>query len=389
MRRVKLSARILVVAPKIRGTLTGLGLAVQLMLSGLQERKISYRHISTNFLGMSINAGNFSISKVIESIYAVFAALICLSFVKVVYITMSTSILGFIRECVIVVGAKACRKRVVLHLHGGGFESFYKSQNLVSRKLIRSHLVRADSIIVLGNLLKNQFECIGNIVTEKLEIVPNGLPLGIKDPGKTQKSIRESETVNLLYCSSLMPSKGYLDVVQAVKLLNEICPNRYHLNLCGEFVNAKTEGNTAYSTKVQLLEYFYSEGISNYISYHGQVSGQLKEKCFKESHIFILPTNYEWEGQPLSIIEAGAWSLPIISCYHKGIPEQVYAGENGEFVEFNNPQDIVKAVQKISDSSETYNRYANASRTHFEKHFKQETHFKKLCLAILGGQNEG
>ena len=35
----------------------------------------------------------------------------------------------------------------------------------------------------------------GNIVTEKLEIVPNGLPLGIKDPGKTQRFIRESETV--------------------------------------------------------------------------------------------------------------------------------------------------------------------------------------------------
>ena len=157
MRRVKLSARILIIAPKIRGTLTGLGLAVQLMLSGLQEKKISYRHISTNLLGMSINAGKFSISKVIESIYAVFAALICLPFVKVVYITMSTSILGFIRECLIVVGAKAFRKRVVLHLHGGGFENFYKSQNLVSRKFIRSHLVRVDSIIVLGSLLKINF----------------------------------------------------------------------------------------------------------------------------------------------------------------------------------------------------------------------------------------
>ena len=313
MRRVKLSARILIIAPKIRGTLTGLGLAVQLMLSGLQEKKISYRHISTNLLGMSINAGNFSISKVIESIYAVFAALICFPFVKVVYITMSTSILGFIRECLIVVGAKVFRKRVVLHLHGGGFEKFYQFQNPLMKKIIRNHLKKADTIIVLGGLLKEQFYCVGDFIKEKIVVVPNGLPLSVEDRGAINRSIPVDNPINLLYLSSLMQSKGYGDVLMAITLLNEKYPGRDHLNLCGDFREARTECQASIKSKSELITFIDQENISDCVTYYGQVTGDRKNKCFESSHVFVLPTNYPWEGQPLSIIEAGAWSLPIFS----------------------------------------------------------------------------
>jgi hypothetical protein len=81
---------------------------------------------------------------------------------------MSTSAVGFIRDFSTVAFARMLGRRVILHLHGGGFEAFYLSSRPWLQRLIHLNLRRVDQIVVLGELLKEQFYCVGDFIKQKL-----------------------------------------------------------------------------------------------------------------------------------------------------------------------------------------------------------------------------
>ena len=126
-----------------------------------------------------------------------------------------------------------------------------------------------------------------------------------------------------------------------------------------------------------------SHNLSNCVTYHGQVMGAAKEKQFIQANIFLLPTSYAWEGQPLSIIEALAFSTPVISCYHKGIPELVEEGVSGFFVEPENPKAIATSVVQMTADARRYERMSASARVHYETNFRREVHLERLTSVIM------
>ena len=155
------------------------------------------------------------------------------------------------------------RRRTVLHLHGGGFEDFYTGSKPWLQRLIRANLKRTDCIVVLGELLKEQFYCAGEFVKPKLAVVPNGLTLGVDEPPATAKELPSGGRIQLLYLSSLMPSKGFFDVLQGMQTLETQQPGRYHLNLCGSFVDARTETAVEVTDTASLESYIKRNLMSN------------------------------------------------------------------------------------------------------------------------------
>ena len=180
-----------------------------------------------------------------------------------------------------------------------------------------------------------------------------------------------------------MPSKGFMDVIHAVEILKKQLCKKYHLDICGNFVNAITEEKCDLKNIEDLLSYIKENNLEKEITYHGQVLGTTKETLLKKAHIFLLPTYYPWEGQPLSIIEALAFATPIISCKHKGIPEMLDEGINGQFVKPKDSNDIAKKIESITSSSDKYMIYSKQSRIKFEKDFCREVHLDRLISEIL------
>lgn len=361
----------------------GVALSVDLLVFWLKISYINFRIVDATFLGNLSKSGTFSMFRAFETLWVVLMVWWNLLSCKIYYATMSTSALGFIRDYLTVGFARLLGRRTILHLHGGGFEAFYIESGPWLQRLIRSNLKRTDTIIVLGNLLKQQFYCVGEFVKPKLSVVPNGLTLGVEEPKRRCRRLISNERVELLYLSNLMPSKGFLDVIQAVEILEKKFPEKYHLNLCGSFVDAKTEPLTEVNSVETLNRYLRINRLRKVVTYHGQVTGAAKDDQFKNAHVFILPTNYPWEGQPLSIIEALAYSIPVITCQHKGIPELVENGKTGQFVEPRSPSAIAAAAIKITADSGAYLRMGNNARQHYEESFKREVHLKKLISVIM------
>ena len=374
--------KILLCGPRSKNFITGVSLAFDLLIMGLSQRNIPFEVIDIVKFGKTKKSGAFNLFKSLSSGYCILLGCYKIVFCQIYYSTMSTSQLGFIRDFLMVSISRIMNRKIILHLHGGGFEDFYLESPNFLKQFIRLNLANTDKIIVLGELLKDQFYCAGDSVKEKLVVVENGLTLGVIEPPMSVKNIRSPRVKELLYLSSMMESKGFIDVIKAVKFLKEEGLADIHLNLCGAFHDAKTESDNMIKSEKDLLSYLKSNNLERVVTYHGEILGDLKTEQLKNAHIFILPTYYPWEGQPLSIIEAMAFATPVISTHHKGIPELISNGETGYFVEARSPKSIVKSIRKILSNSEEYERLSMNSRIMYEGSFKREVHLEKLIKVL-------
>lgn len=365
-----------------KGPLTGVALAFELLIKGLEEHGVNHRVVNSASGNVFLKPGTFSVTRAFESLLVIFTVLFRLSTSQIYYSTMSTSVFGFVRDYFTVYFAHILRCRIILHLHGGGFSDFYQNSNTILQSLICSNLKRVDHIIVLGELLKDQFYCAGDFIKQKLVVVPNGLTIGINEPQGIPKVLPKNDPIKLLYLSSLMPSKGFFNVIQAMKILDSKYPNRYNLNICGSFVTTSTESSIEVHDKDSLLNYINNQNLGSTVRYYDQVNSQEKEWHFKNAHIFLLPTSYAWEGQPLSIIEAMAFSTPVISCYHKGIPELIQSNKSGLFVKPHSVSSIVEGVTKIISNKSGFKEMSVEARKRYEKYFKREVHVNRMIEVI-------
>ena len=114
------------------------------------------------------------------------------------------------------------RKKIIVHLHGGGYRLFYEQQSPFRQRIIRWTLRRTARIIVLGELLRNQFDFWD--APELIVVVPNGMahPTGSQSMVAKQAPTKD-EPWRCLYLSNLMETKGYYVLLEAAELL---CANQ-------------------------------------------------------------------------------------------------------------------------------------------------------------------
>lgn len=96
--------------------------------------------------------------------------------------------------------------------------------------------------------------------------------------------------------------------------------------------------------------------------------------------VLILPTHYQGEGYPGSIIEAFSLSKPVITTHWRSIPEIVENGVNGYLFEPKSYKEFEDAVLTISDRN--YPQLSVNAGNHFENNFRSETLYQKLLERI-------
>ncbi|MDD3436887.1 MAG: glycosyltransferase family 4 protein [Candidatus Gastranaerophilales bacterium] len=225
---------------------------------------------------------------------------------------------SFLRKIFVFNIAKIFRKKVIIHIHGAEFDLFYNKSPDLIKKLITNTLNQADLIIVLSQEWKSK---ITDICSNKnIKILYN--PTIIKDIQHIK-----SDYVNFLFMGRLGKRKGTYDIIEAAKYIKN--PNVI-INLYGdgdieEFQNLINDNNLQDKVKIR-----------------GWISGDKKEEVYGDSDILLLPSYNE--GLPMSILEAMAHGLSIISTPVGGIPEAVEDGTNGFLIQ---PGDYKALAEKI------------------------------------------
>ncbi len=210
-----------------------------------------------------------------------------------IYLQISESLLGNIKDLMIY---WICRKKLstmYIHLHGGSLKRLLFDKNKWLVFLNKYFISQLAGVIILG---KSHIEIFSGLLDKnKIHVVPNFSEdyLFIDNKAINAKFLNVS-SLKIVFMSNLIPGKGYLQLIEAYKALDNDLKIRIQLDFCGNFNSIEEE--TKFITEIEEFQQ---------VTYHGIVNGDKKKEILNNAHVFCLPTSY-YEGQPISILEAYA-----------------------------------------------------------------------------------
>jgi glycosyltransferase involved in cell wall biosynthesis len=142
-------------------------------------------------------------------------------------------------------------------------------------------------------------------------------------------SCKNKEISHFLFLGYISERKGCFDIIEAAHLLN----------LKGLVFKITIGGNGESENIIKKIKQYNLEEIVYFV---GWVDGEKKDKLFSDAHVFLLPSYVE--GLPVSILEAMACRMPVISTFVGGIPEMINDGQNGFII---NPGNVEQLAEKM------------------------------------------
>lgn len=369
---------------------SGQAVMVKALVDELERRRIRFRIVNLAGRGKD-RGGRATFRRMVEYVF------ILLDFVrktagfrKVVYITIAQSRIGFWRDFLMIWFCSVLRHRIVCHLHGGNYDAFYRQQPAWIQGLIRATLLRSHALLVLGRRLKSMYDFEPRLQS-RVQVVPNGLPFeGPADVSPKRLPGDGREPVQMLFLSNLIESKGYFDVLEAVRILVRDFGVPVQCHFCGEFLSNAADDRQVKSAKQaheMANEFVHANGLSESVAFHGQISGEKKLQLLERAHFLLLPTRYNNEGQPVCIIEAIAYATVVVATDYRAIPDIVLDGVTGVLVRPGEPRVIAEKIRDLVSAPARYGEMSRAARQHFVSGFTREVHVNRLIEQIF--QNQG
>lgn len=128
------------------------------------------------------------------------------------------------------------------------------------------------------------------------------------------------------------------------------------------------------------LEAEVLESARNYsnIEFLGYQSGTGLAEIIKNSLFIIVPSEW-YENNPMTIIEAYSYGIPVIGARIGGIPEIVVENETGFLFESRNENELTIAIEKARQLNSTkYTIMSLNTREFAEKNFSSGNHYSNL-----------
>jgi len=126
-----------------------------------------------------------------------------------------------------------------------------------------------------------------------------------------------------------------------------------------------------------LLENIQQLGLSDFVDLQGSINRTGVRKLMSTANVFvqhsIRAANGDTEGLPMTIMEAMAMELPILSTVHAGIPELVEHTVNGFLVEEKEVDAYARYMKEISTWA-----YAKKNRAKIIDQFSLDVHLREV-----------
>jgi len=295
-----------------------------------------------------------------------------------VHINPSLNLKSFFRDGLLVYQAKLKKLPVLVFFHGWRKDF----EQLVSNKLLgffKKTFGKADAFIVLSGEFKKTLKEWG--VTQPIYLgttaVDESLLTSFSISDRLEH-VKKNLPINILFLARLQREKGVFETVDAVSMLiQKGLP--LSLSIAGDGPIFK-----------ELRDYIGTKGLSKeHIRMLGDIRGQDKINAFIEHDIYCLPTYYG-EGLPISVLEAMAFGLPVVTRPVAGLADIFQDGEMGFLCRGKTPAEISDALEKLIKDRPLMLKMSQYNYVFAKRHFMASAVAKRMMdiyQSIPNGEN--
>ena len=287
---------------------------------------------------------------------------------EVVYIHLGSNA-SLYRESVFIVLAKFFRRRVVAHFHAGDLDNYYPYQSFIGRAFIRGAINSSDALIAVSGESARQLRKLA--AAPNITVIPNAIDTTIFGVGKKEATAEQKtgKTVRLLFVGAIGKLKGERDLIRALSILRG--------RGCQYDLQVSFLGYGAESLEPVCRE----AGVTDWIDFLGAVSLEKRVEFFRRADIFVLPTYAE--AMPMSIIEAMAAGLPVISTNVGGIPEMIEHEVDGLLVVPGDVAELADKIQYLLENGNVRRAYGAQAAHKARRQFDIRQYVVKLREQLL------
>jgi glycosyltransferase involved in cell wall biosynthesis len=215
------------------------------------------------------------------------------------------------------IGKHLFRLKTIYHVHGSEYQQFCNQAGWLTKKSLKHFIEKTDLLVCLSESWKKFFQ--HRYPKANIEVLVNYIEL----IPKTKIDFEPNKPTVFLFLGKIGDRKGTFDILEAVSNMAKAERENFEVWIAGD---GEIE---------RLKKEIEKRNLRKKVKYLGWISGTSKEEKLSRADIYVLPSYNE--GMPISILEAMAHGLPIISTHVGGIPELVADGHSGLLI---NPGDV-------------------------------------------------
>ena len=357
-------------------------------------------HVDARFSKSLADVGELQIGKVPLILFYCLQAIWCrfrYGVTNFYYVPAPGKSVALYRDWLVMFICRPFFKEIILHWHAAGLAKWLETSVQIRTRAVTYHAFKQPALsIVISNYNVADAE---KLLSRRIRRVNYGIPDPCRDFEKTVLPRRKArfaartkllrnepvgpadleatggdpQIVKVLYLAHYMREKGLFAAAQAVVLANQIltrrkCPVQMKLLAAGTFVTDEE--------KLEFDGLLKNPEFARAVDCLGFVSGLKKENALREADLFCFPTRYSAENQPVTLIEAMAFGLPIVTTRWRSIPE-MFPPDYPGLVADQSTGPIADALLALMtrDNGEYL-------REHFLSRFTIERHLTNLAEAL-------
>ncbi len=240
-----------------------------------------------------------------------------------------------------------------------------------SRKVLKRKIHQANFIVTVSDYNKRFLENVANEKPEKIIKINNGIDLSLFQPA----IVKKEKIFTFLTVARFVEKKGHAVLIEACRHLKDNGLN-FRLWLVGQGKLQKEIEKQIRKNKLQ-----------DQIKILGPHSQQEVIDRYHLSHAFVLPCvqgkDGNKDGLPVSIVEALACALPVITTPMTGNPEVISNNYNGVMVPFNDALALKKAMESLIVDKQFFEKLQKNTRSSIENNFDIRKTTKDLTTLFM------
>lgn len=234
---------------------------------------------------------------------------------------------------------------------------------------------QGDLFLVEGHYMK---KCLIKLGCSEEKIIVQHLGVNLNQIKFVPRKPKQNDKIGILIAGNFREKKGIPYALEAFGRVRKKHKNIY-LTIIGDSAGAPMEEEE----KTKILATVKKCGLNDCTRMLGYQPHSVFLKEIERHHIFLSPSVHASDGDteggaPVSIIEASASGVPIVSTVHCDIPEVVINGESGYLVPERNVDVLAERLEFLISNPHIWGEMGQKGREYIERNYNITTQVQKL-----------